>query len=315
MSIEVLKPGMLSSFQDVGRRHFQHLGVPCNGAVDERAHRIANWLVGNSAHEATLEITLLGPTLRFNRNAVIAICGASLSPAIDGVPIAMHQVVSINADSVLSFGQRLAGLRAYLSVQGGFALEPVMGSTSTYVRGGYGGLRGRALKKADLIPLASASSTQPTRALPEMSLFPLGVVQGSAAPIRLIPGREFRLFTQQSIQDLVEQRYQLSAQSDRMGYRLTGPLLQLEQPLELWSEAVSAGTVQVPPDGSPIILMADSQTTGGYPRIANVAAIDLPRLAQRVPGDTLGFQWITLDEAQRLAVEQAMVFKRMEQTT
>ncbi|MCQ9618018.1 biotin-dependent carboxyltransferase family protein [Paenalcaligenes niemegkensis] len=312
MSIDVIKPGLLSTFQDLGRRSFQHLGVPLNGVMDERAHRIANWLVGNDANEATLEITLLGPTLRFNTPAVMVVCGADLSPSINGEAIALNKVITIAAGSTLAFGARRAGLRAYLAVQGGFAIEPVMGSASTYVRAGYGGLDGGPLKKGSQIHLKPAPVGALTRALTGMPMFGLGVVQGVNASVRIVAGREYDSFAPESIQALGTESYQISPQSDRMGYRLKGPVLERTQQPELLSEAVTAGTIQVPPDGLPIVLMADSQTTGGYPRIANVAWVDLPRLAQRAPGEFLRFEWVELDQAQRLAVEQATIFRNME---
>lgn len=311
MSIDVIKPGMLSTFQDLGRISFQHLGVPINGVMDERAHRIANWLVANPANEASLEITLLGPTLSFNSTAVIALCGADLSPTVNGQAMAMNQAITVQAGSVLAFGKRRAGLRTYLAVQGGFKLENVMGSSSTYVRGAYGGLHGAALSKGAVIPLRGAVQGLTPRRLPTVPLFPYGVVQGAAAAIRIVPGREYASFSPESVQLLATESYQLSAQSDRMGYRLIGPVLKQDQPKELLSEAVVAGTLQVPPDGAPIVLMADAQTTGGYPRIANVAWVDLPRLAQRAPGEKLHFEWISLEQAQRLAVAQAAIFKTL----
>lgn len=311
-TIDVLKPGMLTSFQDLGRRGYEHLGVPVNGVMDERAHRVANWLVGNSATEATLEITLLGPVLRFNADAVIALCGADLSPTVNQQPIAMNQAVQLAAGSVLAFGARRAGARSYLAVQGGYALQPVMGSTSTYVRGAYGGVDGKALVKGLRIPLKDPTSKRVVQKLPNAPLFPYGVVQGAAAPIRLVMGREHASFNPHSLASLSSQPYRLSAQSDRMGYRLEGPSLQRDDAYELRSEAVTPGTVQVPPDGSPIILMADAQTTGGYPRIANVISVDLPRLAQRAPGDSLRFEWVDLEAAQRLWIAQAEVFARFE---
>jgi len=311
MSIEVVAPGLLSSFQDLGRRGFQHLGVPLNGVMDERAHRIANWLVGNRSGLATLEITLLGPTLRFGVPVCIALSGADLSATLNGDTMPLNQAVRVAAGDILSFGEPKRGIRAYLAVRGGYALEPVMGSTSTNIRAGFGGLGGKALRKDTTIPLKRASGHE----LPVAGILPAfatGIVQEFDAPLRVIAGREQDKFTPDSISAFCADSYQISPQSDRMGYRLKGTPLSRVRAVDMLSEAVSAGTVQVPPDGQPIILMADCQTSGGYPRIAHVAWVDLPRLAQFAPGRQLCFEWIDLAAAQRLAVAQARVFGAME---
>jgi antagonist of KipI len=310
MSIDVLKPGAFTTFQDLGRVGRQHIGVPVGGVMDERSHRFANMLVGNPASEATLEVTLLGPTLHFRQPAVIAICGADLGAALDDQPLPPAHAAAISAGEVLSFGKYTSGLRAYIAAAGGYALEPVMGSTSTYVRGGFGGIHGRPLQKGDCIDLRHTKRRPvPKAALP---VFPVAVQRPHEAPIRLMPGRERDAFLPAACATLSEHRWRINPRSDRMGYRLDGPQLALQRPLELQSEPVEFGAVQVPPDGLPIILTADRQTTGGYPRIASVATADLPRLAQYMPGETVCFEWVTLKEAQHLAVSQAVLFKRME---
>jgi antagonist of KipI len=315
MSLEVVKPGALSSFQDLGRWGYQRFGVPVNGVMDERAHRIANWLVGNPAGEATLEITLTGPTLKFRARAEIAICGADLAAAIDGhrVPHAARMV--IDRGGVLSFGARgaaeQAGIRACIAVRGGYALDREMCSASTNVRGGYGGLHGAPLRKGALIKLRGATKrTAPTARLPILSP---EILRTADAPIRMVAGREAASFTDEARAVFAGADWRISNQSDRMGYRLQGPVLARSDKRELLSEGVGFGTVQVPPDGQPIVLMADRQTAGGYPRIAQVAWVDLPRIAQKGPGETLLFEWIELAEAQRLAVMQERIFERMEQ--
>lgn len=310
-TIQVIKPGLHSTFQDLGRRKYQHLGVPLNGVMDERAHRTANWLLGNAPDEATLEITLLGPNLRFGRTTRIAICGADLSAMVNGIPMPRDEAFQVTAGDVLSFGPPRQGIRAYIAVEGGYALEPVMGSTSTNVRAGYGGLDGKPLRKDVMIPLKPV----PVHNLPAREgtpAFAPGIVRELDAPLRIIAGREHNLFTQDSLGAFGAQIYQITPQSDRMGYRLKGPSLSRRHASEMLSEAVTAGTVQVPPNGQPIILMADCQTTGGYPRIAHVIWVDLPRLAQRAPGDRVRFEWIDLEQTQRLAVAQGQTFDAME---
>lgn len=313
MSIEVVKAGAQTSFQDLGRQGFQRWGVPCNGVMDLRAHRLANWLVGNEAQEATLEATLLGPTLRFESAAMVAIAGGNLSPLIDGSPFSMETPVRVAANSVLALGAPRGGLRAYIAVQGGYALREVLGSASTNLRAGYGGADGMALKKGHRIPL-KPSGGRPSASAESVARFRLASARVHAdAPVRIVAGREFDSFTEESVVALASQTYRILPQSDRMGFRLQGHALLRKAGRDLMSEAVTPGTLQVPPDGQPIVLMADCQTTGGYPRIANVAWVDLPIVAQRSPGAELRFEWIGLHEAQRLAIEQARVFQAMDE--
>jgi len=309
--IEVLKPGALSTFQDLGRFGHQHHGIPVSGVMDERSHRLACMLVGNAPSEATLEVTLLGPTLRFEVPAVIAVCGADLGATLGGRALPLGAPVSVAAGDLLAFGKRASGLRAYIAVAGGYALRPVMGSTSTYVRGGFGGAQGGPLQKGDRIALGGAPSPGSPRGASGFT-FPEEVQRAPGAPIRIVPGREWEAFEPQAHRAMAEQVFRVSPRSDRMGYRLECEPLRLLEPLELQSEAVGFGTVQVPPDGHPIVLLADRQTTGGYPRIANVAAVDLPCMAQLIAGEPVRFEWISLDAAQALAVAQGKIFQTME---
>jgi len=318
MSIEVIKPGALSTFQDLGRTGYQHLGIPVNGVMDERAHRLANALVGNLPQSATLEITLMGPVLKFHHEAVIAISGADLGARIEGEPLALDQVAVVAAGSELSFGKRSAGLRAYLAVRGGFAVDAAMGSASTYTRGGYGGHAGRPLKKGDLLETGPYVQSSKLARLAQVakslsSAFDDAVALPPDAPIRVIPGREWTYFSPHARQALEAAPYRISPQSDRMGYRLEGEKLELTEPREVVSEAVSFGSIQVPADGQPIILMADRQTTGGYPKIGHVCAVDLPRLAQKMPGETIRLKVVDLGTAQRLMLSQERSFAALEQ--
>ncbi|MGO4329302.1 biotin-dependent carboxyltransferase family protein [Cupriavidus sp. M-11] len=313
MSIEVIKPGALSTFQDLGRDGYQQLGVPANGAMDERAHRLANALAGNAAAEATLEITLMGPTLLFHEPAVIAVCGADLDATLDGAPVPLNRAVPVAAGAVLAFGKRRSGLRAYLAVHGGFALTPVMSSCSTFVRGGYGGAAGKPLRKGDHIALRGGVAA-PVRDAGSPA-FPADVLTAPDLPVRVVAGREWACFSDAARHALVSEPFRIGAQSDRMGYRLEGTPLALAAPAEMLSEAVAFGTIQVPPDGQPIVLMADRQTTGGYPKIAHVCAVDLPRLAQKMPSEAVRFALIDLREAQRLALLQDAIFEAMDTAT
>lgn len=308
-TVEVLKPGAFTTLQDLGRHGFQHLGVPVGGVMDELSHRLANALVGNPASAATLEITLSGPALRFEADALVACCGADLSMTIDGrsVPLAAAELVP--AGATLQFGRRIGGLRAYLAVRGAIAVDPVMGSASTYARAGFGGHQGRPLRKGDVLLLRRLDSSPPQRgAAARAAETALLAAMADPGPIRVLPGGEWGAFTTASQSKWLEEAWRIGTQSDRMGYRLEGPALARGEPRDMLSAAVTFGTVQVPPDGQPIVLMVERQTTGGYPRIAQVATIDLPRLAQRVPGEYLRFAAIDIDAAQRLLIERARFF-------
>lgn len=313
MSIRVLRPGILSTLQDIGRHGYQHLGVPVSGAMDLFAHRVANILVGNDESAATLEMTLHGPQLEFGEDALIAICGADLSPSIDGIPVPEGKPVRLRAGAVLKFGACLTGCRAYLAVGGGFALPPVLGSRSTYEIARIGGLDGRALRRGDRLPVGET----PANLYPGLGSDLVRSSHAFAAPkwavnqhieklgrspqtVRIVPGIHWEVFPAATRECLISAEFRVAPESSRMGYRLDGPAIELENPLEILSQAVAFGTIQVPPGGQPIVLMADRQTTGGYPMIADVAGVDLHLLAQLKPGDRLRFELVSLAQAQAL---------------
>lgn len=308
MTIEVLKPGAQSQLQDMGRWGHQRFGVPVGGAMDAWSHRVANLLAGNAADEATLEIVLMGPSLRFTVPACIAICGADMSPRIGGEPVAMHRRVWVAAGAQLDFGRRMSGLRSYLAVHGGFGVAPVMGSRSTFVRGGFGGFEGRALRKGDVLPLGDAAGmAQPPELgadLPELPAAMPPAAADAVVTLRVVRGEQWGAFAPAMQAQFSQAVYRLSPQSDRMGYRLQGPALQRTSADELISEGVAFGTVQVPPDGQPIVLMAERQSAGGYPKIAHVATVDLPLLAQLAPQQGLRFAPIALETAQALYLDR-----------
>jgi biotin-dependent carboxylase-like uncharacterized protein len=313
MSMVILKPGMLSTFQDLGRFGHQHLGVSVAGAMDQRAHRLANMLVGNDPALATLEITLTGPTLRFTKPCCLALCGADLSVTLNGQPLILNRPIVVRAKDELSFGVRQHGTRAYLAVHGGFALTPVLGSTSTYLRSAMGGWHGRALRRDDEIPLLRPLKDKGLEDL-AMDLWslkiylPAALAESRQAFVRLIKGQQWDEFTPESCAALLTEPYRVSPDSERMGYRLQGAPLLMTTPRQMISEGTTFGTIQVPAGGQPIILMADRQTTGGYPKMAYVASVDLPRLAQMGPGDRVSFKAISLEQAQTLDVARAQAF-------
>ena len=317
MSVTVLKPGMLTTVQDHGRTGFQHLGVPVSGAMDFDSHRIANILAANESTQATLEVTLRGPRLRFEQDALIALCGAELSPTLDGIPAPEGKAVRVRAGAVLDFGRPIAGCRCHLAIHGGFDVPVVMGSRSTYDTARLGGVEGRALRKSDVLPVGAASSSAYPGLAQQLARSSLGfsttkwavnqrMEQLRRAPqiVRILAGRHWEAFPVTSREVLTSCEFRIAADSNRMGCRLQADPLVTGGPPEILSEAVTFGTIQVPPSGNPIVLMADRQTVGGYPKIAEVATVDLHWLAQLRPGERLRFELISLAQAQALWLER-----------
>jgi antagonist of KipI len=309
MSIEVERAGLQTTLQDLGRAGMQHLGVPVNGAMDEISHRLANLLVGNDEHEATLELTLNGPTLRFTEDAVIAICGANMGGSVDRQPLPWYRPIRVPSGARVVFGRPAIGCRAYVAISGGFAIEPVLGSRSTALMGGYGGYLGRALKKGDVLFPRREHEAQTVRWVRLLSRSHHGIAfpnwsvsrarmpyRVSPQPVRILAGRHWQAFPVAVREALTQGLYKVALDSDRMGYRLDGAVLEARRGHDVLSESVVMGAVQVPPGGQPIVLMADHQTTGGYPIIAVVASVDLPVMAQVRPGEEIQFRMITADE-------------------
>ncbi len=284
--------------------------------MDTMALRIANVLVGNDEGAAALECTLIGPALRFDSPTLLAIAGADLSATIDSVPIGRWRAALAPVGSTLRFGRPEAACRAYLAIAGGVDVPMVFGSRSTYLRAAFGGMSGRALRDGDEIRFGDAShlSRAIARSLGETNTGPalahwfagatLRPSYSAEPTVRVIPGAHTDSLDAASRAALFGEPFRVSASSDRMGYRIEGPQLRLRERVEILSEGVTFGTVQLPPSGAPIILMADGQTTGGYPRIAEVATVDLPLVAQLKPGDHVRFTPISLDDAQQLYLER-----------
>ena len=306
MSVHVLRPGLLSSLQDAGRPGHAALGVGRAGAMDGPAWQLANALVGNTRGEAAIECTLLGPTLRFEQPVVIALGGAAISAHVDSVAIPMWTRCALPTGSVLTLGGIAVGCRAYLAVRGGFDVPRLLGSRSSDLHARLG----RALRAGDVLPLGNAGAP-PLHAGDEAirvlhwSLDPQPWFDFRQRPLALLRGNHFDRLDADSQRQLYRGRFVLSKDSNRTAGRLDGHTLRLQSPLELISEATLPGTLQLPPSGQPIALLAEAPVTGGYPRIGQIAAVDLPQLAQRRPGDTVCFRESTLDEAlTRLAARQ-----------
>lgn len=295
--VTIHKPGWLTTVQDLGRHGYQQYGVPVSGAMDRQACVVANRLVGNVDEAAVLEITLQGPELHFHDDAVVAVTGADLSPSLNGLGLPLWTSVPVKQGSRLTFGRRRAGARSYLAIAGGIAVPVMLGSRSTHVSSGTGGVQGRALRAGDALVggRLSVRTTTIGRALPE----PLRPVYAPAPTLRILAGPQNRSFADGALDVLTSHPYRLTSHSDRMGYRLDGPTL--DTATEQWiSGGTATGALQIPKDGRPILLMADRQTTGGYPIIAVVISADLHLAAQLLPGDTIRFRLTSLPEAQAI---------------
>jgi antagonist of KipI len=324
VSCQVLQSGLLTTVQDRGRHGHQRDGVPVSGAMDQIALRVGNLLVGNDDGAAALEVTLTGPTLLFECDAVVALTGGNLAPMVDGSAVPLWRALFLRAGATLTFagsagdqergegGRRERGCRAYLAIAGGIAVPTVLDSRSTYTPAALGGIAGRALRRGDSVPFGTPSSLagrirlalarqSAGHVVARWGAGPSLVPRYSSRPvIRLLPGRHAPLLTPSSLAELWRAEFRIGAQSDRMGFRLEALPLELAEPREVLSEAVAFGTMQLPPGGQAIILLADRQTTGGYPRIGEVATVDHALLGQLKPGDRVRFRAVSLEEAQRL---------------
>ena len=308
-AVRVIRGGMLTTVQDTGRWGYQSRGVPVAGPMDPFSHRLANALVGNDRAAATLEVTLLGPELEFEDERVIAVTGADFEITLDGKAAPVGAPFMAGAESHLRFGPRRRGARAYLAIGGGIAVPPLLGSRSTHVISAMGGLGGRALKTGDRLPLGVADATRPTATRVIDPLLPL---PERPARLRVLLGPQADAFASEAFEALQSAPYTVGQQSDRMGFRLEGPRLIHARSADIISDATALGALQVPASGQPILLMADRQTTGGYPKIATVISADLPIAGQLGPGDTLLFAVCTPREAMAALIGQERVLMARE---
>lgn len=305
--IKIIRCGMLTTVQDRGRYGYQKYGVTVSGAMDAWSLKAANILIGNDENCAGLEITLLGPHIEFCRDTFISICGGNLGPLLDGDPLPMWQGIRVRSGQILSFSGRVSGCRAYLAVAGGISAPLVLGSRSTFLRGAMGGIGGRPLKDGDVL---FGESSSPTAGL--FRLDP-GLVPFSGRrewELRVIPGPQVNSFTGEALDIFLNSQYTVSLNADRMGIRLEGRPLEHKEGADILSEAVCFGSVQVPAQGRPIIMMAECQTTGGYTKIAGVITVDHTLAAQCLPGDKVLFQAVRLESAHRLLMEREESFRR-----
>jgi len=308
VSVQVLAPGLLTTVQDHGRIGSRHLGVGSAGALDVHSHAMANLLVGNAIDASTLEVTLAGPRLRFDQSARIALCGADIDARVGDIAVSGWRPVWLPANTTLALGACRRGARAYLALAGGFVVPSVLGSASTDLRGGFGGFGGRALAAGDVLETAPSAIEVADIRIATWWIDPSPDVEfTSPAIIRVIPGSD----TTAPDDALFAHAWRVASASDRQGLRLEGDPLQLEDAPERLSEPIVPGTIQLPPDGRPILLLTDAQTHGGYPRIGHAIRADWPRLAQLRPGDALRFVPCTPEQARQARNAQAQRLARI----
>jgi biotin-dependent carboxylase-like uncharacterized protein len=297
-ALAVIAPGLLTTIQDRGRVGYQAYGVPVSGALDGESLEVANRLAGNAADMAALEILIHGPTLEVDASSVrVAVAGGGAEIALLGAETrrlgGWRSVTLMRGDRFRVQG--LGSACTYLAVEGGFAIEPALGSASTFLRGGFGGWQGRALRAGDRLPLnLDYAEERAEFVLPE----PLRA--GADRAVRLVLGPQQDRFTKAAIETLLSAEFTVSKQADRMGFRLDGPTLAHRGAYDLVSDGIATGAIQVPGSGQPILLLADHQTTGGYPKIATVISADLPLVGRRRSGDRIRFAAVDVAEAERL---------------
>lgn len=303
-SVRVLRPGLLTTVQDTGRWGLQARGMPTAGPMDPWSHRLANALVGNPAEAATLEITLKGPELEFEDERIVAVAGAHFAIEVDGKGQSPNTAFTVPAGARVRVGSRSIGARAYLAVTGGFAIPMILGSRSTHLVSRLGGLAGRQLVAGDALPLGPWIRGQPGQS----GTTPLPASDGPTR-IRVLPGPHVNRFSPDALDALQSSPYTVGTDSDRMGFRLTGPHLRHAHSADIISDATPLGVLQVPASGQPVLLMADRQTTGGYPNLATVITADIGLAGQLAPGDRIQFEACTLEAAMGALIkrEQALM--------
>ena len=302
MSILIKKGGLLTTVQDLGRNRFRRFGINPSGVMDEAAARLVNILLSNDENEAVLEMHFPAPQIEFEENAIVAIGGGDFTPQVDDITVNNWRPFYAKKGSVLKFTGKTLGNRAYLAVRGGFKADEWLGSRSTNLTAAMGGHEGRKLNTGDRLDFKKSCG--------KVLGFKPGRVSGSLIPlysrfptVRVIPGAEFEQLTSKSSDLLVHQDFVISNNSNRMGFRLTGDPLQLVKPREFISAAVDFGTIQLLPDSQLIVLMADHQTAGGYPRIGHVISRDLPLIAQLGASDKVAFHLTDLKHAEDLQLD------------
>ena len=310
MGIKIKTGGFLTTIQDMGRFGYQETGMSVSGVMDTRSASLANILVGNDENEGVIEVTLMGPTMEFTADNIIAVTGGDLGAKLDGNLLPRYEAVLVKAGQTLSFTGLKSGARAFIAFAGGLAVPAVMGSKSTNLKSKIGGFEGRKLEKDDEIGFAA-----PKTSLPNMDKRKLSIPDFSAKEhdLRVVLGPQDDCFPQSSIDTFFNNVYTIGNEYDRMGCRMQGPVIKHKVGGDIITDGISFGAVQVPSHGNPIVMMADHQTTGGYTKIANVISVDLPVLAQCMPGHKIHFRWVSIEEAQFWYCKEKNEFKELKE--
>lgn len=301
MGIRILKGGMLTTVQDGGRTGYQSQGFSVAGVMDARSFKIANLLLDNPENEAVLEFTLIGPTLEFTSETIIAITGGDFQPKINDEPAPMYTAIYMHKGDILKFGSARTGSRGYIAFSSYLSIPVVMGSRCTNLKSCIGGFKGRRLHDGDYINFRIKR-----RYLPfflSRKLEPDDFSQEETV-LRVVMGPQDDMFSKQGIETFLNTEYIVTSEFDRMGCRLDGAYIASKSESDMISDGIALGSVQVPSHGKPIILLADRQTTGGYPKIATVASVDIPKLVQRKTDHKIRFQAISVQEAQNLYLKE-----------
>lgn len=301
MGIRILKPGMMTTVQDLGRTGYQSQGFAVSGVMDVRSFKLANLLLDNPENEPVLEITLIGPSMQFTSATIIAITGGDFQPMINKKPAPMYTAIYMNKGDILEFKSARTGSRAYVAFSSYLDIPVVMGSRSTNQKCSIGGFKGRKLKSDDYIGFRIKRRYLPyflSRSLD------LDEFDQEDATLRVILGPQDSHFTKQGLESFLNSEYIVTSDFDRMGCRLEGPFVAYKNTADIISDGIAFGSVQIPSHGKPIILLADRQTTGGYAKIATVISVDIPKLVQRKTDHKIRFEAITVQDAQRLYLEE-----------
>ncbi|MET3617930.1 biotin-dependent carboxylase-like uncharacterized protein [Peptoniphilus olsenii] len=307
-SIDVINGGILTTIQDSGRYGYQELGIPTSGVMDDYNYKLANILVGNDLDEAVLEMIYFGPALKFNEDMVVAITGANMSPKINGKEVPMFESIEVKAGDSLQFGKMIEGLRGYIAFSGSIDVPVVNGSKSTHTKTKMGGLDGRALKAKDELNIIRPKELPKHRRIPEQYLPKFSKFN----VLRVVLGPQDDYFTEKGIHDLFRSGgYQVTKEFDRMGIRLKGEKIEHKETADIISDGTAFGSIQVPANGQPIILVADRQTTGGYTKIGTVISADLHKLAHMNFLDKVVFDRVSVDEANKIAREYNETFNKI----
>ena len=301
MGIRVLKAGMLTTVQDLGRNGYQSQGFSVAGVMDVRSFKIANLLLDNPENEAVLEFTLIGPTLQFTSDTIIAITGGDFQPTVNGEPAPMYTALYMKRGDILKFGSARTGSRGYIAFSSYLDIPVVMGSRCTNLKSKIGGYKGRKLKDEDYIGFRIKRRYLPYFLSRKLDL---DEFDEEEVTLRVVMGPQDDMFTKQGIHTLLSETYTVTSDFDRMGCRLEGPFIASKNGSDIISDGIAFGSIQVPAHGKPIVLLADRQTTGGYAKIATVASVDIPELVQRKTDHKIRLQAITVEEAQKLYLEE-----------